>query len=237
MLNIIYQDQHLLIINKPSCIHSVKNSLKANVSLADALIKWDPSQEECSPNASDAGLVQRLDYETSGLIIAARKLDIWEKLHKQILAGEIKKTYIALVHGQVPKSIEISNYIGTPYRRAKKMCVYQKPTKKDRALEAASKFQRLWFSKDRECSLVKVTAPTARRHQVRAHASYIGHALIGDKLYGSIQNLGSFLARPDNEDYPSFYLQANYLSFVHPITRKKLTFNLPLEVEIAALEK
>lgn len=218
---IIYQDKNLLVLNKPAGLHSVRQKGSENFSVAQWLIQKDSSLEQIG-NSGDAGLVQRLDFDTSGLLIAAKDNSIWEALHKLIMQGGLKKYYFCLVEG-IPeeKNIEIKSFIGSPYRRASKVKVYKKnPGKPHRALAAKTNFSLLSFNKKSKFSLFKAEASTARRHQIRAHAAAIGHPLVGDSLYGAKQILDQYDA--------GFYLQASFISFLHPLTGKKLEFMLQI---------
>lgn len=191
--------------------------------LADAL----PTLKAAAEKETDSGLVQRLDGDTSGVLLGAKHRAAWEKLRAQLLAREIEKSYIALVEGKAPPLTEIRNYIGSPNRGAAKMRVYeQKPAKKERALPAHSIFQLLCYLQDQDCSLVRVSAPTARRHQVRAHAACIGHALVGDARYGSTRNLATILLL-DPECTPQFLLHAERLAFTDPENGEKLDVSAP----------
>ena len=234
---VVFEDQDIMVVNKPAGLHSVKLSSSDNPSVAKWLAEIRPSMAEIGNNAADAGLVQRLDFETSGLMLAAKSTKIWERLHHSILAGEIQKSYFCAVEGIIEeRKISVDSFIGSPYRRSKKMRVYpkdscSKPPK--RALDAKTVFElekKIDFADitsspaNLGSCLLKVSAATARRHQIRAHAAFIKHPLIGDKLYGATLNLS---------DYPvAFFLQASSLKFRHPISAEFLSFKIDIPEQI-----
>lgn len=226
---IIYEDEDLLVLDKPAGIHSVSQSKSNEESLAMWLVSRNSSLEAIGKNVGDSGLVQRLDFETTGLILTAKSQRIWESLHQLIMLGALEKHYFCLVEGKLKADkIELSSFIGSPYRRGKKVRVYPKmPRKPHRALEAKTTFENLRSNKN--VSILRAYAPTARRHQIRAHAASIGHALVGDTLYGSSMSL-------DGHYSSSFFLQACYLKFQHPTEKSKvLEFELELPTEIQKL--
>jgi 23S rRNA pseudouridine1911/1915/1917 synthase len=218
---IIYEDSDLMVINKPPGLHSVNQVSSPESSLAAWLIKTNSSQAYVGKENEDGGLVQRLDNETSGLMIAARSQQNWEKLREMLLNGKIEKYYYCLVEGIFEEeSVTIDNFIGSPYRSASKVRVYKlHPEKPHRTLPATTVFDLMQTNKELNFSLLKASAATARRHQVRAHAAFLNHPLVGDTLYGSMTLLPS--------DYPvSFFLQASSLKFMHPRTSKQMEFKL-----------
>jgi 23S rRNA pseudouridine1911/1915/1917 synthase len=217
---IIYEDAELFIINKPPGLHSVAQANSKAYSLAEWLAERNPKISKVGKQPGDCGLVQRLDFETSGLMLAAKNNKIWECLHALIMQGQVEKYYSCLVEGILDQTrIKLDSFIGSPYRRGKKVRVYEKkPGKPHRALAAQTEFELIKANKLKNLSLLKVFALTARRHQIRAHAASIGHALIGDSLYGSSIKIEGL--------YPvAFFLQASRMSLNHPKTQSKLEFS------------
>jgi len=225
-LEVLYENADLLVVNKPACIHSTALGRSGGPSLAGLLMKKDPCFSSASPRPGEGGLVNRLDYETSGLLIAARNRTVWERLHAQILSGELKKTYLAILEGEAPEHIRISTFIGSAYRRSRKVRVYpRKPSGRIRALPACSEITRLALLEDPVMSFVRISAGTARRHQIRAHSAFIGHPLAGDVLYGA-QPQNPEMA--DREGLPAFFLHAYELSFHDRLTQKEISIAAPL---------
>ena len=164
ILKIISENKNYLAINKSSQIHSVKIKNKDELlkaSVADLLIERDGDAISYSDKVEDGGLLNRLDYETSGVLIAAKNRKAWLRGREILLSGKIEKSYLALVEGQVKEGFELETFFGTPYRRAKKVKIYKsKPGKDARALEAKSEVNVVSYDKERDCLLY--TSPSPR---------------------------------------------------------------------------
>jgi 23S rRNA pseudouridine1911/1915/1917 synthase len=213
-LEFLYNDDSIFAVYKPAGIHSVRLPSGGGRSLADILCEQHPELEHAAPSPLDGGLVQRLDLETSGLLLGAKTPEVWQALYDALLAGKIEKSYVALVAGRVSDDISITSFLGSPHRGAQKVKIYEKePAKKARALEGTTTFSPLQFIAEKNISVVKAVASPARRHQIRAHAAHLGHPLVGDALYGSTETLGPLSSSPR-----AFFLHAWELSFVHPIS-------------------
>ena len=118
---IIYEDGDLLVINKPPGLHSISQAESKEYSLAEWLVERFPQLAKVSKNVGDGGLVQRLDFETSGLMLTAKNNNIWESLHQKILRGEIEKYYNCLLEGvSEQKRTKVALFIGSPYKTAQK---------------------------------------------------------------------------------------------------------------------
>lgn len=212
-LQFLYEDNDIFVVLKPPGIHSVRLPSGGGTSVADLLLEHNPILCEASRTPLDAGLVQRLDFETSGIMLGAKHRSIWDVLFKSLLQGEIKKTYLAVIEGALPEAVRVSSYIGSPHRGARKMKVYTSlPPASARALEGTTDFSPLRYDKDRDISVVRASASPARRHQIRVHAAHLGHPLVGDSLYGSTMERGSNRESIQRQ----FFLHAATLSLRHP---------------------
>ena len=248
-MNIIFEDEHLLIINKPRKLHSVthKESAAAEATLADAIASYCPACVGASKNPLEAGLVQRLDYYTCGLIIAAKNKQCHKMLSLMLLSGQIHKTYLALVDGvfsaspQVVKTGLKSNGKSVSVVDIETLNKDDKNKSKNHSTENNDEFlaiKETTVSFEQQIgganTLIKASASAAYRHQVRAHLAFIGFPLTGDALYASketLATLGSanvqeFLElsrkyRLEESGYDGFFLCANALEFIHPITKEK----------------
>jgi 23S rRNA-/tRNA-specific pseudouridylate synthase len=232
---IFFEDEHLLVLNKPAMLHSVALPNGGGPSLAALLCEYLPGIENVSRKPEDGGLVQRLDFETSGAIIAAKTKIIWEKLFEALKAGEIEKSYLAVLEGKFSGQKELHTFIGSRSRRGDRVRVFEEePRAKMRAQRAHSIFSAKNYLSKINATLVKISAPSAHRHQVRAHAGFLGHPLVGDEIYGStrtlIQLFASFEATP--AELPTFLLHAALISFTHPATKEKITFDVPLPLAL-----
>jgi len=225
-LPILFEDDHLLVINKPSGVHSVMSAKSSEPSVAKLLTEKYAAIIHASLKPEDGGLVNRLDCLTSGILLAAKTRDSWLKLKNLLSRGGVKKTYLTLLEGKPPgPQIKVQSFIGTPHRRAKKVKVYkQRPTKSQRALPACSTFHILAYNRKLGVSLCRVELQTGRRHQIRAQAAFIGHPLLGDRLYGSLRSLQKTV----HPSAPAFFLHAESMSFTHPFRQQFLKFEAPL---------
>ncbi len=217
-LDFLFNDESIFAVYKPAGIHSVRIPSGGGQSIADLLCHHNPELEHAAPSPLDAGLVQRLDLETSGILLGAKTRELWQALHDSLLAGAITKSYVAVVSGHVASKVSVTSYIGSPHRGAQKVKIYEKePAKKARALKGTTLFSPLVYISDREATLVEAVASPARRHQIRAHAAHLGHPLVGDSLYGSTKQLAELSAQPR-----AFFLHAWKLSFQHPLSTKTI---------------
>lgn len=222
----LYQDEYIFALNKPAGIHSVGLRSGGGPSLSDLLLAENPKLAVASPQELDAGLVQRLDFDTSGIILGAKTREMWEHLHTAIIKGDFIKRYIALVDGKLTQSKTITSYIGSPYRGAKKMRSYrEQPTGKVRALLGTSEVNPYKNVFEYNMSFVEVSASPARRHQVRVHAAALGHPLTGDSLYGSVETLPEAFQKTPRV----FFLHAHTVQGLHPQTKQQINFTAPFE--------
>lgn len=229
-LDILYEDDFILALNKASCTHSVMQEHSIENSIAYALTFCLSGAAAISLKKEDSGLLQRLDFETSGVLLAAKNQLAWKAFHELNTAAESKKKYLTLVEGDFEESLSIRNYLGNPNRRAKKVRVYtDEPPKKARALLTETFFKKLKFDKNLNISLIEAALSLGRRHQVRAHAAFAGHPLFGDDLYGSSRRLGELLENPESlSRFPKFFLHASSISFIHPINKDRIIISAPL---------
>ncbi len=238
-LDLIYQDDFLLVINKPSGLHSTINPNNPAPSIAALLLEKFPQVAGVGKGPFDGGLINRLDFSTCGLLLAALNQDSWKSLFQSLQQKEIEKRYYALVEGKAPQEITIDGFIGSPYRRSKKVRVYKTfPKAPSRALPAQSSLKRICFHQELNLSLVEFVVHCARRHQIRAHSAEIGHPLLGDILYGSkipFLKVCAFTKQNEETATPQFFLQAYYLAFKHPVTKERLLFSLALPPQLGFL--
>ena len=192
---IAHEDQHLLVVEKPRLSHCVVQKNSDPLTLADWLACHYPSTVNASPNPAEAGLLQRLDFYTSGLLVAAKDSNTWSKLREALFAGELRKSYLCLVIGELrKKKFEIDSPISL-VRNEPRVFVGDQPLPNKtpetavKIVETASDVELIktlpvGFVCGDSASLVKVSGSRMTRHQVRAHLAAAGHPLVGDKLYG-----------------------------------------------------
>lgn len=227
-LTFLYEDSDLFAVYKPAGVHSVRLPEGGGASVADALARHDATLVHASARPEDCGLIQRLDLETSGVLLGAKNRGTWELLFNALLHGEIKKRYVALVEGEMREQTTFSSYIGTPHRGARKVKVYEKePAKSARALLGTTVFTPIGLPCPEGTTLVTAYASPARRHQVRAHAAHLNHPLVGDSLYGATSALDAFTTQPRQ-----FFLHAWQVELAHPTTGIDMVVRSDYECEL-----
>lgn len=211
-LKVIYEDKYLLVISKESGMltHPVPGFNKNT--LVNALLYYCNTLSNFS-GKDRAGIVHRLDKDTSGLLIVAKD----DKTHRLLLEKfknrEIKKTYRALVWGSfTEKRGEIILPISRSRFDRKKMSISA-----DRGKSAVTRFEVAEEFKD--TVLLYVSPETGRTHQIRVHLSYIGHPVIGDRIYGNRESK----KRSRELGVARQFLHAERLEFFHPVTCEKMT--------------
>ena len=220
----LFDDGEFFAINKISGIHSVNNPSSLGPSVAGLLIKQKPSLEKASPKSGDAGLINRLDFDTSGILLGAHGPSGWQDFYALLKSGGIKKYYLVILQGGLRHLKKVHGWLGSTYRRSKKVKFYpSRPAPSVQALESSSIILPIRFSGD--STLALVSCAVARRHQVRAHCAAIGHPLLGDKLYGASKELSEIAPQTDNR---SFFLHAASAAFRHPRTGQEIELVAPV---------
>lgn len=222
---VISESTNFIFINKPAGIHSVALA-GGGKSIADILRQHDSQCETYSEKPEDSGLINRLDFDTSGILICAKSKKAWQLGRDLIRTEQVKKEYLVIVEGQFPDSEFVENYIGTPNRGAKKVKVYRsKPARSARALLCQTEFELVSFNGVLDVSLVRVSCAKAQRHQIRAHASCLGYPLIGDSLYGAKRTIREIQA--DSER--AFFLHAETVAFKDYQTKEDISIRAPID--------
>ncbi len=176
------------------------------------------------------GIVHRIDKDTSGLIVVAKSDAAHEGLALQFADHSIERAYLAVVNGHPqPLSGTVAARIGRSDANRKKMAVLKDDSK--RGKHAITHYKTLKLLED--CALVECRLETGRTHQVRVHMASIGHALLGDPLYGrSHSRIRPILAELD---FRRQALHAAILGFIHPVNRNPLRFESELPVDMKEL--
>ncbi|MFA6007449.1 MAG: RluA family pseudouridine synthase [Candidatus Shapirobacteria bacterium] len=216
---IVYQDEDILVLNKKTGVVCTKEDYRSKETLEDWLL------EKFGDNKLPRqGIVHRLDKGTSGLMVVAKTEKMRSELVKKFKSRTIKKTYIALVEGDLPKSGEIKMPISRSKYVFGRFAVSSEGKEAETAFNLIKKYEFL----GKFYSLIEIELKTGRTHQIRVHFSYLKWPLVGDFTYGGKEMLD--LKRP--------FLQAKKLSFKQPITGKELDFECELAPDLkAVLEK
>lgn len=216
-LNVVYEDEHLLVLNKDAgmVVHPAPGNWSGT--LLNGLLGRDPS----AADLPRAGIVHRLDKDTSGLMVVARSRLAMDALVQAIAARTVQRRYLAIAHGHWagPARVTVDAAIGRDPRNRLRMAVVDltreagKPARTD--IEPIS-------SGDDAC-LVRCTLHTGRTHQIRVHMAHLGHPLLADSQYGG--KAGAGLQRQA--------LHAYSLAFKHPVTGMGLAFHAALPEDMA----
>ena len=231
-LDIIFEDSHLIIINKPCglVVHPAPGN--PDGTLVNALIAHCGSSLSGIGGERRPGIVHRLDKDTSGLMVAAKNDAAHFGLAKIFENRDLTRIYSAIVWGTIkPTKGQINGNIGRSSHNRKKMCVVNSGGKPaETHYLTLDKLSQLPFS------LVECQLKTGRTHQIRVHLTHIGHPIIGDKVYGSKKRRANEVILPRLreaiEGLDRQALHARSLAFKHPITGNQLSFetNLPSDM-------
>ena len=210
-IDVVYEDAHLRVVHKPAglVVHPAPGNWRGT--LLNGLLALDPKASE----VPRAGIVHRLDKDTSGLMVVARTRQAMDALVAQIAARQVHRQYLALAHknwtGPSPRTLEAARDPANRLRMAVVDLTHQS------GKTAATTFDLL--EQGERCCLVQCTLHTGRTHQIRVHMAHLGHPLLGDAVYGGAP-LGGMTRQA---------LHAWRLAFEHPITGQgiDLTSALP----------
>jgi 23S rRNA pseudouridine1911/1915/1917 synthase len=228
-LDIIYEDEDLVVVNKPAGLVVHPAPGVTGGTLANALAYHFQNLSQRAGHARP-GIVHRLDRDTSGLIMAAKTEAAHEKLTDQFRAREVFKSYVALVHGRVTaESGRIDGAIARDPRNRTRMAVVRGGRPALSLYHVRQRFERF--------TLLDVEIKTGRTHQIRVHLQWLKHPVVGDAVYGdgrdntvSDPGLRARLTALGRQ-----FLHAEQLGFHHPRTGAALRFKAPLPPELAGL--
>lgn len=231
-LSIIFEDEDLLVINKPWGITvNRSDTTSAEETLQDLAEKSGKIEENTGDEEFDSrgGIVHRLDKETSGVMLLAKNPASFHELQRQFKERIIEKSYVALAHGQLsPRSGEISAPVGRlPWNR-KRFGVLAGGREAMTHYEVIREYE--FPGTGEKLSLVRLMPKTGRTHQIRVHLKYINHPIFADPLYS-----GRKTAREDRRELSRVFLHAEKITFQHPKSGEKMTFEAPLPPELSNL--
>jgi 23S rRNA pseudouridine1911/1915/1917 synthase len=214
---VVFEDEHLLVIDKPAglVVHPAPGHQSGT--LVNALLgRLAPAEPDA---AHRPGIVHRLDKDTSGLMVVARTEAAHTNLAAQMKAHRTVKRYLALVEGHMPVAEGVIEApIGRDPRQRQRMALVSVA---GGGREARTRFRVLGEARGR--SLLELQLETGRTHQIRVHLASVGHPVVGDVTYG----------RPQAPRPPRQFLHAAHLEFAHPVTGEWLTFDAPLPPDLA----
>lgn len=226
-LDIVYEDNDLLVINKPAGLVVHPGAGNWTGTLVNALLYHCGDSLSGINGVRRPGIVHRIDKDTSGLLVVAKNDRAHVGLAKQFEVHSIGRIYDAFVWGLTPESGRIEGNIGRSSTNRQKMTIVKVGGK-----PAVTHFERV-DAYGLNASHIKCHLETGRTHQIRVHMTSIKHPLIGDDLYGN-----SPKGAPENiRSFPRQALHAGILEFIHPITNKRLSFEAALPQDLKKLQE
>jgi 23S rRNA pseudouridine1911/1915/1917 synthase len=217
-LQVVYEDEYLLAVDKPAGMVVHPAAGHSSGTLVNALLAYCPQVADVG-GVDRAGIVHRLDKDTSGLLLVAKDPETHAALQRQFKHRQVRKTYLALVEGRIyPKEGIVEAPVGRDQRARKRMAV----TRTGRP--AVTQYRAVEYFRDH--TLLQVRPHTGRTHQVRVHLAWLGYPVVGDRVYG----------RRRQPLLPHrHFLHAQELVFTHPATKEKVTLTAPLPPDLKAV--
>ena len=215
MLEIIYQDENLIAINKPHGLLVHQSSIARDATEFALQMLRDQVGKHVSP-------VHRLDRKTSGILLFAFDKESEIAMHQQFMNTETDKKYLAILRGFTPDSMDID------YPLAKENGTLQDAFTAFRTLRRAEVDVAFGKHQTSRYSLVEATPKTGRMHQLRRHFAHIFHPIIGDRKHGCNKQNRFFM---EQFEMTTMLLHASELSFIHPVTADKITINSTIHDE------
>ncbi|MBN2686425.1 MAG: RluA family pseudouridine synthase [Pontiellaceae bacterium] len=210
-LDILYEDETVLVLNKPPGLVVHPAAGNESGTLVNGLLFHDPA----FASVDRAGIVHRLDKDTSGVMVVAKTALAQTELLRQFKARETEKEYLALVWGDPPGAVRLETLIGRhPVHRQKMAVLDEGGRTAVSSYEMEERFEGV--------ALVRVKIETGRTHQIRVHMAHLGHPVVGDTVYGRARK-HHLPVQPGRQ-----MLHAARLAFTHPVFGKRLSFEAPL---------
>jgi len=217
-LDVIHEDDAILVINKPAGLVVHPGSGNWRGTLLNALLHHCPKLSALPR----AGIVHRLDKDTSGLLVVAKTPEAQTDLVRQLQARTVKREYLAVVRGKVAAGGEVSAPVGRDPRSRVRMAVVQTGRPALTRYKVVRRFA--------EATLLECSLATGRTHQIRVHMQALGHPLLGDPVYGGGRKSGS---QPPLIGRQA--LHAARLEFVHPVSGARMHFVAPAPKDFVTL--
>lgn len=216
-LDVVFEDSMLLVINKPVGLVVHPGSGNPRGTLLNALLHWVPQVAELPR----AGIVHRLDKDTSGLLVVAKTVRAHTDLVRQLHARTVKREYLALVYGEVDREGTVNAPLARDPHNRTKRTVHSMGKEAVTHYEVVERFPGI--------TLLRCKLETGRTHQIRVHMQHIGHPLVGDTVYSASRR--SHLKIP----FPRQALHAERLGLIHPVTQEFMQWECPLPPDFSSL--
>ena len=225
-LNIVYEDEDIIVINKQFGLVTHPGAGNWTGTLANALLNYDSALSRLDR----AGIVHRLDKNTSGLMVVARNEKSQKYLVEQLQSHSVDREYSAIVYGYMIAGGMVNEPIGRDSKDRVKQAVSQNGKEATTHYRAINRFK--------SHTHVKVILETGRTHQIRVHLSYVGHSLVGDPMYGGRVRFPKKASEELKEVLLNFNRQALHskkLTLVHPISGEVMSWKVPLPDDMLKL--
>lgn len=225
-LDIVYEDEDILLLNKPAGIPSHPSPGHYEDTLAGAVSYYYKEEKGISPFV--CRMIHRLDLDTSGLILLGKNKFSASLLNQEMREGRIERCYTAFCHGNPADAFEKTGEIlriSAPIQRAENEIMLREVHFQN-GQEAITNILSVEYFPEKDFSRIKLRLETGRTHQIRVHLSYIGCPLLGDSLYGGT----AYSPRIDRQA-----LHSSSIEFTHPESGKKMQFEIPLPKDMEAL--
>ncbi|RPF71962.1 RluA family pseudouridine synthase [Aurantiacibacter spongiae] len=229
-LDVVFEDADLIVVDKPAGMVVHPGAGNPDGTLVNALLHHCAGALSGIGGVARPGIVHRIDKDTSGLLVVAKSDTAHEGLSRQFADHSLERAYLAVCGGHpLPAAGTVAGRIGRSDGNRKKMAVL--PDGSKRGKRAVTHYRTIETLD--ECALVECRLETGRTHQVRVHLASIGHALLGDPVYGRTPTaLRSLLKRLD---FSRQALHAARLGFIHPVTGNRLSFSSQLPADMREL--
>jgi 23S rRNA pseudouridine1911/1915/1917 synthase len=214
-LDIVFEDADLIVVSKPAGLIVHPGAGNPDRTLMNGLLAHEPALRQ----VPRAGIVHRLDKDTSGLLVVAKNVSAQARLAAQLAERSVKRTYLALVHGEPPARGAIDAPIGRDPRARVRMAVTQSGKEARTSYKVIERFDRI--------ALLECRLETGRTHQIRVHLQQIGHPIVGDTVYRRGARAGV--------KFPRQALHAAELELLHPRSGKPMAWSAPLPADMKKL--
>ncbi|MFH1425944.1 MAG: RluA family pseudouridine synthase [Candidatus Kerfeldbacteria bacterium] len=219
---ILYEDDDIIVINKPNTVLTHPAHDKSEWTVAHFLLKHCPGVEGVGEDPDRPGIVHRLDKKASGVMVAAKNQEAFEKMKEQFMDRRVQKEYRAIVHGVPADETGVVRFkLARSTTKNGKMAA--RPEHQEEGRDAWTEYDVL-ETRNKRYALLAVRIKTGRQHQIRAHMAAIGHPIVGDRKYVTKD-------WATDKEYPRMFLHAYRLAFAHPRTGEPVEFIAPLPEE------
>lgn len=226
-IEILYEDDVLIALNKPAGINCQPNKVTEIDTLANGLLAICPELQGVGDGPLTCGILHRIDFDTSGLVLVAKNQDVYKQLREQFAARTVEKHYVALVSGILTVGETLEHQLAHNPRCPGRMVDASLWNNIKRPMRAVTTYEPVQQTiiGTHAVTLLDVTIFTGVTHQIRAQLSFSGHPIVGDKQYGGLQV----------KNFKRHFLHASSAKFLHPVKQKMIMLKAPLTQDLKQL--